>query len=43
MAGESGVAGIAVLLAAGAQPSLAAKLGLGPDSVVVAIACEGPP
>merc|ERR1712023_228700 len=42
-AGESAVAGIAALLAAGAQPALKEALKLDENSVVLAIICEGPP
>lgn len=41
VAGHSAVAGIGALLAAAAQPGLQQSLGLGPDSVVAAVICEG--
>lgn len=40
-AGESAVAGLGVLIAAAAQPELAAKLGLDASSRVAVIVCEG--
>ena len=41
LAGESAVAGLGALIGAAAQPELAATLGLGLDSRVVVIICEG--
>lgn len=41
IAGESAVAGLAVLVAAAAQPALKAKLGLDAESRVVVVVCEG--
>jgi len=41
VAGESAVAGLAVLLAAAAQPELKARLGLDENSRVVVVICEG--
>eukprot|EP00927_Polykrikos_kofoidii_P054724 TRINITY_DN49107_c0_g1_i1.p1 TRINITY_DN49107_c0_g1~~TRINITY_DN49107_c0_g1_i1.p1 ORF type:complete len:468 (-),score=73.65 TRINITY_DN49107_c0_g1_i1:318-1721(-) len=42
-AGESAVAGVGVLLAAGQQPDLKAKLGLDENSRVAVVICEAPP
>ena len=41
-AGESAVAAVAVLLAAGARKGLRQALGLDRDSVVAIVVCEGP-
>ena len=41
VAGESAVAGLAAVVAAARQPALRAKLGLGPESRVVVVVCEG--
>lgn len=40
--GETGIATVAALQAAAADPAIRGGLGLGPDSRVVAILCEGP-